>query len=323
MSHDKYSSSHQISVGKDLDLITSSDKKLKIKAAGDVDISTDSDIIISSTDFSVTSGGNLNIAGDLSVTDITATDITASGNISGNISGSNISGNINAGAISATSITASGAATASSFEFQSTKEKTIMIPLSVAFSDISATKINMGAVALTNLDSAKSTADFILGATANSFQTIKLFGDLSNTDWQAFIDITPYLTNGSRIESVSILAEFDDLTSVVDPEVTVSVNRATLGFAIGIPGLTPFTQDASATVTFPVGGASVDTLYWYKWQLNSSHDINIDNGSAFAGNWDIYKLRIRQTAGDPILLNIYGIAINISVNNVEQSAGVT
>lgn len=326
MSHDKYNSSHQILVGKDPELLTAADDKLKLKAAGDIELSTDSDIIISSTDFSVTSGGNLNMTGDLSAADITAVDITASGNISGNISGSDISGDISVGNINATSVTSSGTVTAPDFEFQTVKHKTIMIPLSVAFSDIAETQINMSSsfpVTLTSHDSVKTSPNFTSGATADSFQTIAYFGDNVFSDWQAFIDITPYLTNGCRIESVSILAEYNDLGNTVDPEITVSVNRATLVMALAIPALAPFVEDASDTVTLPAGGSIVNNLYWYKWSLNSSHAVNIDYGSPFTGGWDIYKLRIRQTAGDPLYLNIYGIAINISVDNVEQSAGIS
>lgn len=135
MSHDKYSSSHQILVGLDPEVIAASDKKLRIAANGGIEISTvaggsgdiiidpaGGNIIIDSTDFSVTSGGNLTMAGNIDVGgNISADgnlsiggnaqidgDLTIDGSISGTLNGSDVSGSINLDSITAEFVTVTG-----------------------------------------------------------------------------------------------------------------------------------------------------------------------------------------------------------------------
>lgn len=297
MSHDKYNSSHQILVGKDPELLTAADDNLKLKAAGDIELSTDSDIIISSTDFSVTSGGNLNIAGDLSVT----------GTINGSLDPSAISGSITVTSLTATTIVSTNITTDNlTADDLSFSDSTTRILKWVPGSSLQAAALQTS-YPTSGTDTIGSVNGF---GGAVDYPTL-LVGHSTDPTWEIYFPLDPYVPNGATIKEILFVIEnFTSGKSTGGFDYQATIEEAV------ILGTDDFSAVESATNLAGPNATGTRSIINFEF---SGVTVNTGDG---VGSSKFYRVKFEQIDTDENTILIGKMGIIYEVSSLSQALGV-
>lgn len=285
MSHDKYYSSHQILVGRVPELLTAADDKLILKAAGDIELSTDSDIIISSTDFSVTSGGNLNIAGDLSVT--------------GSISGS---GSATIADLTATNITTDNL-TADDLSFSDSTTRILRW--------VPGSSLQAAALQTTFPTSGVDTIGSVNGFDGALDYPTLLVGHSTNPTWEIYFPLDPYVPDGATIKEILFVIE-----NFLSGKASGTFNyEATIEEAL-ILGTSDFSAVESATNN--LGPSAIGTRSIIKFEFSG---VTVNTGEVTSSS-KFYRVKFEQTDTDENTIIIGKMGIIYEVDSLSQALGV-
>jgi len=315
MSHDRYYGSHQIIVGLNPELIASSDKKLRLSASGNIELSSASgELIIDSSNFSISTGGNVTVSGDL----------TVSGSISGGISGGDISGDISIlGDLSAEDIAASGSitadgniiadgsitagttVTADSYIYSEEKYIVTSIPTYNIYQDANLTESDQSATWVSDSD------------TLSKWPLVEV-GDYSLDSWEFFINITPWLKSGSKISKVYLAVEVNSFSNY-EGDVEIDIQKATTILGISTSSFSSIGSDTNTIEDLSPDPPSWTPIRIFTFNIDSTHTVSLA-----PGNQDYIKLVMRQISGagsGPIKLRIHSITVALEANSVEDAIG--
>lgn len=297
MPYDRYYDSHQIIVGLDPEIIAASDKKLRLAADGGVEIyvSPTGDIIIDSTDFSVTSGGNLTIAGDL----------TVGGAISGSIGGSDISGDITVDNIDASgNIDVDGNISADQYNYNSSIEF-------VRYVDMG------GFLATFNLDIGGP--DFLTNVLATSYNgagpperlntPTLLIGSTDPDDWGFYLDLTPHIPNGATLGDIQLNGEaaLAWAPSQTGPyEFECKIQRSP---QIGTSGW----SDVETVNSFGFNGTGLIRAGVTFSNINVTFDTKEIGGYMYRAKFT------KVESGENIVIGIYSIELTFRADSIDQA----